>query len=370
MRYLLLMVLATALVFGGCSDESSGGEDGGIDSSTDTDTDTEPLLSYDFEAQAPWFECPAEDLPSGVTIVTVFDQADHNFGGEQDLRNIQTAVDFPQSGEWSQVGLWLELTCPESGLCDHWDRSGSVQLVLNPDDPTEDWEYLELARHITPYNMGMCQYIDVTPLASLLRGTQTLTSFIDTWVGPGHSDGEGWRITVKFAFYSGDDAGADQVINIFGKKNVNVGSLDPSDNVDSQIDPVTVSIPATATRVEAHVTTTGHGFGYSYNCAEFCQMRQDVIVDGVIHSVNPWRADCDQNPVSPQAGTWEHNRNGWCPGAVSVGNIVDITDAVTPGSNAEIDFDILASDGAEYENTSTNEGSPYEIIALKLYIYE
>ncbi len=48
MRYLLLITLATVLVCGGCSDDSSGGSDSGttdtdtdVDTDTDTDTDTE-----------------------------------------------------------------------------------------------------------------------------------------------------------------------------------------------------------------------------------------------------------------------------------------------------------------------------------------
>ena len=97
--------------------------------------------------------------------------------------------------------MWFQLDCPENGLCDHWDRSGSVQLVLNPDAPEgEPKETLELLRHITPYRIGMCHFVDVTPLAHLLKGKQTLNSWIDTWVGPGHAQGEGWR-DAKFVFY-------------------------------------------------------------------------------------------------------------------------------------------------------------------------
>ena len=56
-----------------------------------------------------------------------------------------------------------------------------------------------------PYRVGMCQYVDITGLAPMLTGRQTLVSWIDTWVGPGHSDGEGWRISFDFVFYPGDD---------------------------------------------------------------------------------------------------------------------------------------------------------------------
>jgi hypothetical protein len=328
-----------------------------------------PEELYDFSAAAPWYSCPLGDFPEGSTTVTAFDQAYQYFGAEN-MRTVEAEVEFPSEGSYSQVGMVVQLDCPASGICDAWDRSGSIQMLLNADEPSEEWEYLELARHITPYRIPMCQYFDVTPLAHLLKGTQTLTSYIDTWVGPGHSDGEGWNTSVRFVFYPGPDEAADEVINIWGFRSITVGEIELESNVDSQVDSVMVSIPEAATRVEAHLITTGHSFGNTYNCAEFCEMNHEVIVNGVTHTVNPWRYDCASNPVSPQYGTWEYGRNGWCPGAVSVGHRIDITDAVTPGTESELDFDILLSDGTEYDNVSPVDLKPYTLVSLKLYVYE
>ncbi len=370
-RVFIIALLSFTLVLWSCSDDKKkdtpdAGEDSGSDTDTDSDTD---VATYDFDAQAPWYLCPEEEFPEGATIVTAFDQV-YQYFGDEDLRTVEAIVDFPEPADWAQVGMWFNLECPQSGLCDHWDRAGSVQMVLNPQDDPGEWEQIELFRHMTPYKIEMCQYIDVTPMADLLTGQQTLTSFIDTWVGPDHSNGEGWRVSVKFVFYPGANEGADEIVNVWGRRNINVGDTDPVANVDSQIDPVTVSIPGDATRVEAHVTATGHGFGFTSNCAEFCQMRQDVMVNGTVHSVNPWRDDCAQNPISPQYGTWEYNRNGWCPGSIQIGDKIDITDSINVGADNTIDFDILMSDGAEYDNISTADGTPYEIIALRLYVYK
>ena len=368
-RVLVVALFSFTLVLWSCSDDKKKDTpDAGEDSGPDTDTDAD-VAPYDFEAQAPWYLCPEEEFPEGATIVTAFDQT-YQYFGDEDKRTVESIVDFPEPADWAQVGMWFNLECPESGLCDHWDRAGSVQLVLNPQDDPGEWQQIELFRHMTPYKIEMCQYIDVTPMADLLTGQQTLTSFIDTWVGPGHSNGEGWRVSVNFVFYPGANEGADEIINIWGRRNINVGDTDPAANVDSQIDPVTVSIPADATKVEAHITATGHGFGFTSNCAEFCQMRQDVMVNGTVHSVNPWRDDCAQNPISPQYGTWEYNRNGWCPGAIQIGDNIDITDSINVGADNTIDFDILMSDGTEYDNISTADGTPYEIIALRLYVYK
>jgi hypothetical protein len=323
----------------------------------------------DFTADEPWYRCPDQPLPDEATVVRAFDRAAHWFGSENH-RSIVQEAEFPAGGDWNQVGLRLELECPESGLCDHWDRTGSLQLVLNPDDPEDEWEYLEIMRHITPYRVGMCQYVDITPLAPLLQGRQTLVSWIDTWVGPGHSDGDGWRITWDVVFYPGDDRGADEVVNIWGRRNIEVGNLDPDRTVDAQTEPVEIAIPADASRVEARLISTGHSFGNALNCAEFCVMRQDLWLDGERRSVVPWRTDCEHNPVNDQQGTWTYDRNGWCPGAITIGNTIDITDMVTPGETSTLDFDIRLGDGTEYENTNPGGGlTPIEWVSLQLYIY-
>jgi len=83
----------------------------------------------------------------------------------------------------------------------------------------------------------------------------------------------------------------------------------------------------------------------------------------------PWRTDCEHNAVRGQQGTWTYDRNGWCPGAIVVGDTIDITDLVTPGSTATIDFDIRTQDGGEYANTSPGDYDPLEWVSLQLYIW-
>ena len=65
---------------------------------------------------------------------------------------------------------------------------------------------------------------------------------------------------------------------------------------------------------------------------------------------------------------WEYNRNGWCPGAISIGNRVDITRDVQAGENT-LDFNILLANGIEYDNTSPVELLPYTLVSLKLYVW-
>ena len=380
MRFgLLVLAACAAALASGCGGSDDDAADGGADADTDTDSDSDSdadggadaggQASYDFEAAAPWYTCPTDPLPSNAVVVTAFDQ-EYQYFGTEDRRTVQAQVDLPTDTGWSQIGLWFELDCPESGNCDIWDRVGSVQLVLNPEDDPADWQYVSLARHVTPYDQGMCEFIDVTPLAPLLTGTRTLTSFIDTWVGPDSgSNGEGWNVTVKLVYFPGTPAPADEVINVWGDRTITVGEVDAGLTVDDQVDPVEVPIPAEATQVLAHITTTGHSYANTLNCAEFCQMRQDLYVNGTLFSENPWRDDCESNPVSPQAGTWEYDRNGWCPGSIVVGKILDVTDAIIPGEDNEFNFDIRLGDGDEYVNTNPDAWRPNEIAALKLYVY-
>ncbi len=321
---------------------------------------------FDFNEDEPWYRCPETEVPDEATVVRTFNKAYHYFGAENH-RTIVEEAEFPNGGDWNQIGLRIHLECPENGDCDDWDRTGSLQMVLNPEAAEEDWEYLELARYITPYHLEMCEYIDITALGPLLSGPQTLVSWIDTWVGPGHSSGEGWRITYDFIFYPGTPRTPAEVLNVWGRRTVTIG--DPGNPVDDQVEPVPLAIPDDIIRVEARLITTGHTFGNSENCAEFCILRQDVFVNDQIRSVVPWRTDCEYNPHSPQAGTWRYERNGWCPGAVVVGDTLDLTDLVTPGETALIDFDIRRFDGSIYENTNTGGSAPFEWVSMQVFLY-
>ena len=358
----LLVSLSMVATSGCAEDERTFHNAGDSDSDTDVDEDVEP---YDFEAEAPWYACPEQDsLPDGVRQVTAFDQEWQYYGGGEDRRAVEYEVELPTATHYKQIGLWIKLDCPADGKCDAWDRSASLALTDLPDGET-----IEIARYITPYGIRMCSYVDITALGSLLHGTRTLTSFVDTWVGPGHADGSGWRTTFRLVYYPLAEPDFPEVINIWGRRNITLGQTgDGATTVDSQIEPVSVAIPADAARVEARVIATGHGFGHTYNCAEFCVLIQHVIVNGTHFEVDTWRDDCEQNPVGPQPGTWEYDRQGWCPGAFALPHIVDITDAVLPGEDNIIDYDIRRAGDKEYVDSSGGDW-PYEQISLLLYVH-
>jgi len=53
-----------------------------------------------------------------------------------------------------------------------------------------------------------------------------------------------------------------------------------------------------------------------------------------------WRTDCATNPCSPQGGTWQYNRAGWCPGQSVIPWDNDITSNVTAGQPITLDYNI------------------------------
>ena len=57
-----------------------------------------------------------------------------------------------------------------------------------------------------------------------------------------------------------------------------------------------------------------------------------------------WK-ECAENPVYPQGGTWIYNRAGWCPGMATDTKHYDITQYVTPGDSALIDYGVTTAQG-------------------------
>lgn len=329
------------------------------DAVTDAITDTGQDASEEADAAPdagptweghPWYGCTPNDRPSSATVITAFDQVDHYFNPE-DRRTVDAEVSFPQ-GEWERIDMIVDLACPADGDCDNWDRFANVMLVEDPGGPNE--EVIELERYMTPYNVGMCMRTDVTRLAPRLTGTKTLRSFIDTWVGPNEAvHGHGWRATVQFVFHPGTpEPGVvpGSLVALWPMESIEVGN--PDLPVSETAGTRTIAIPAGTTRAELRVVATGHGQGNRFNCAEFCKLVHEFTVGGTPFSFDPWRDDCDENPLgSTQAGTWKYGRAGWCPGAYTLPQVLDITSAVEPGQEVTIAYDSFSPIHGTYDNT-------------------
>jgi len=58
-----------------------------------------------------------------------------------------------------------------------------------------------------------------------------------------------------------------------------------------------------------------------------------------------WK-ECANNPIFPQGGTWIYDRAGWCPGAPTFCQEMDITSLVSPGQNHWLDYSVSSASGA------------------------
>ena len=317
--------------------------------------------------EGPWFPCPEEDYPEHVVVVKTHDKVVHTINSTQ----VDAEVDLPE-GNFKAVALRVEHECPTGGTCDLYDRRAVYELI-KPSDTGE--QNIGLMRYITTYrfNSGqtnyMCSWTDVTPYASLLTGKQTLRSWLDTVVEPGHELGDGWQVSAELVFYPGPKPDPVQVHELYGKF-INIGAA--PDSIDAETPPSTVEIPPEATRVIAQLTVSGHGWGpeNTDNCAEFCRLDQTISVNGgTPHVINPFRSDCGRNPLAPlQQRNPTGSRNGWCPGAVVLPHIIDITDEVIPGMPATIDLGVQRADGREYIDADPSGYNPNEYISLQLLI--
>lgn len=313
----------------------------------------EPLQRRD---AAPWNTCPAPGELAQALTVTAMEREDQYFGAE-DRRTVDATALLPEESCWQQIFMEIQLECPASGRCDAWDRTASVALVTDAQDP--DGGLMELARYITPYGVGMCTLVDVTAFASLLRGEVRLRSFVDTWVGPGNPYGDGWRVSVRFHFIAGTPVlGVPRVINLLARRNVELGN--PENPIPAQLPPFYLETaagdpengaPRPPRLVRLRLLATGHGQGNALNCGEFCRIAPTASVNGSTHVMDNWRYDCAANPVNGQQGTWTYSRQGWCPGALVTALDTDITADLTTGSATEILLDFPLSSSETYVNS-------------------
>ncbi|MBN2381889.1 hypothetical protein JXQ70_03315 [bacterium] len=345
-RICTVLVLMTVALYSMFLLFSCTGDD---DDDNNNTTDDYPPIDY---PDPPWYQCSDNDEPDHTTVVVAMENVDQYFNGDEDnRRTVDAQVDFPTETNWAAVFVKVELNCPADGDCDNWDRMANIYLVKDPDSENE--EVVELWRYITPFDIPMCMIGDVTAFAPYLQGRQTIRSYISTWVGPDFQSehGHGWRITIKFIFYPGEySAGPNQIVNLWPFYWIIVGN--PDNPISAQIGNKTCSAPSTVSKAEIRLLVTGHGQGNLSNCAEFCHLNQVLLVNNVPFTVDPWRSDCKDNPIGPdQHGTWKYSRAGWCPGAVVLPHVLDITSAMLPGQNNTFEYQVWNPDGSPYENT-------------------
>ena len=303
------------------------------------------------------------------TTIVVLDNVHHYFGAGTNNRTVFETVRLPsQNHNFSQILMHFNLSCPNGG-CDPWDRKANISVNhLN--------EWFEIGRYVTPYGIECGWTLDVSDYRSILRGEINLRSFIDTWVQPG------WLVTIEFEFISGEPEHPNIVVrNMWNNSYLVYGDTTNPINIDQ----ITEYIPQDTENTFLRITTTGHGQGNTNNAAEFSQNIHEIrLNDFFIYQHDFWRGDCQGNSCSPQNGTWQYSRAGFCPGDKVIPQDFNLSNFVVPGFTTSLSYVLedyfnecspnnpscingVTCSSCSYNNTGHTE--PYYFIASHLIIY-
>lgn len=293
--------------------------------------DADPPVTVD----APTVVTPTGPGPD--TTVTAFPGA-HVYwkGGMDNKRTLDAVVKFPDAALlYEKITLTLALRCPVGGRCDFWDRRAYLGVVRKVGDKES---VTEILRFMTPYGVPVTHTVDVTALRPLLAGEVTMRVFIDTWVGPGHQQGDGWLVEATFDMKGGMPARRPiAVLPLWDEMRFDYG--DPAKPVAAAVTPRSVTIPAGAGAVELRAMITGHGQGNLDNCAEFCRRNHAFRAGGMRVERLVWRDNCSMTGL-PQNGTWRTPRAGWCPGTEVAPWVADISAAAPAGQAVTISYEV------------------------------
>jgi hypothetical protein len=207
---------------------------------------------------------------------------------------------------------------------DRWDRAGWVRLVKPGTAP------VELCRFMTAYGGAIEHEVDVTRVLPLLEGYCEFEVFIDTWVSPA------WKVEVELAITPQPYGGVDP-------PHWTRGVFFPDGGLKTEQPATTaqVVIPEGSRRVELALISTGHCTD-GQDADEFITKDNVVLVDGQeVFRWRPWRDDCTEfRAVNPYCAKWsdgswssDYSRSGWCPGDVTLPEVVDLSVWLTPGSH-------------------------------------
>ncbi len=221
--------------------------------------------------------------------------------------------------------------------------------------PFELLEQFELARYITPYGNNLS-------LGDGWTWTYDLTDYAPLLHDSVHLSAGNWQelLDMKFRMIEGVPPR-----DVLGIKNIYKGNHGYANESQHNLPPATVKIDTNVHNARLKMRITGHGFGGTLNCSEFCSRVNELKING-IHAYDHlvWRADCGLNPLYPQGGTWLYDRADWCPGAEVRTKNFELSHLLVPGDSMTIDYDLQPG------YTWDGQGSwPYYAIESQLITY-
>ena len=283
---------------------------------------------------------PIDSVEGPAAVVRAYNQILMNGAA----RDVETTATFPDvDTAYEKVVMRLRVEQPSGGW-DGWDR---LMHICAWDGNTK----YEIARFMTPYSKAGDWYFDVTDYQTILRGDCKISMFCDSWI---YDANTGYWFTVDFAFYKGEPE-----YRVVGIQNLWNGTPMYGDENDQTMSGFftdkNIEIPLYATKTKLHFMVTGHGQSpNASNAAEFLVKGRTVTVNDSSYYNTLWKNDCYLNPCRPQSGTWIYSRAGWAPGDSVDPWDIDISDDVTPGTVAAIDYeaDPFYNSTPNWENVS------------------
>jgi hypothetical protein len=333
------------------SDLSSGDDSSTSEEQSDDSQSDDSSSEQSDESSATSSDEGEEEMDGEDETIVAFDKTHVYFTADEDRRHVDVQVKFPPAHlRYTSIVAKFALSCPNGNKCDHWDRFGSVRLVRHAGMPDE--EEIEIDRFVTAYRVGFSWESDLTDLRLLLTDEVTLRVFIDTWVGPGHEQGDGWIFDGTFEFVGGTpDRRVAAVLPVWGATSVEYGTKGMS--IPEQLATAKVELPADAGPIAVRTFISGHGWGNADNCAEFCSREHAFTIDDTPYRREVWRDDCAQTGASGQQGTWTYSRAGWCPGAQVHPWTIDVSKRQRKNATLAVAYDVEA-----YENTCHPDAQP------------
>ena len=214
----------------------------------------------------------------------------------------------------------------------------------------------ELGRWITTYHReGRWVYDNSAALPLVSKGGAQRLRFETS--GP-------YELTLDLRFTAtAKEARPQETFHLYGEGWIYEGS-------NALVEPVTVAIPAEATKVELATVISGHGSDANY-CGEFCNMEHHFVVNDGYEVLwdsptagTQWgcRNQVEDGAIPNQYGTWWYGRAGWCPGMQVPTVVTDITDQVVIGADNTFDY-YATFDGAEYTGSSYNRMNAWVVVS-------
>ena len=270
----------------------------------------------------------------GATVVPMFTGAvisDPGWAGERGYADV-TLPDAATMATFDSMEFDLYLGCDgngEYGTCPSWDYLVYLYLC-EADDP--DTCTTEVGRWITTYHREGRWVHDVSGLLPLLaEGGERRFAFYTQ---------QPYEVVLDIRLFDAQkETRPEETIFLFPG-----GSFGETYNDNYQ--PMIVPIPSDAAKVELATVISGHGQVSPGNCAEFCNTTHHFTIDGteVIREFPEagTNQDCmdkvSEGTVPNQYGTWWYGRSGWCPGKEVLFVTSDITESVTPGTDATVEY--------------------------------